>query len=76
MSGACFPQVHASLIPTHPCTCRLVWSRIWAVLADFFVEVGCHPNLQVRPSRAAPHLLCWCMSWSDSHPCLLHTLGS
>ena len=27
---------------------RLVWSRIWAVLADFFVEVGCHPNLQVR----------------------------
>jgi hypothetical protein len=27
--------------------CRLVWSRIWAVLADFFVEVGCHPNLQV-----------------------------
>ncbi len=26
---------------------RLVWSRIWAVLSDFFVEVGCHPNLQV-----------------------------
>ena len=37
------------------CTCaeaccrvrRLVWSRIWAVLSDFFVEVGCHSNLQV-----------------------------
>ena len=26
---------------------RLVWSRIWAVLSDFFVEVGCHANLQV-----------------------------
>lgn len=26
---------------------RLVWSRIWAVLADFFIEVGCHPNLSV-----------------------------
>lgn len=27
--------------------CRLVWNRIWAVLSDFFVEVGCHKNLQV-----------------------------
>ncbi|CAL8462959.1 g2493 [Coccomyxa elongata] len=26
---------------------RLVWNRIWAVLSDFFVEVGCHKNLQV-----------------------------
>eukprot|EP00891_Asterochloris_glomerata_P002829 jgi/Astpho2/2829/e_gw1.00050.8.1_t len=26
---------------------RLVWNRIWAVLSDFFVEVGCHRNLQV-----------------------------
>jgi brefeldin A-inhibited guanine nucleotide-exchange protein len=26
---------------------RLVWSRIWAVLADFFIEVGCHANLAV-----------------------------
>ncbi|KAK9829453.1 hypothetical protein WJX72_005963 [[Myrmecia] bisecta] len=26
---------------------RLVWGRIWAVLSDFFVEVGCHRNLQV-----------------------------
>jgi len=26
---------------------RLVWSRIWAVLSDFFVAVGCHPNLAV-----------------------------
>ena len=24
-----------------------MWSRIWTVLSDFFVEVGCHPNLQV-----------------------------
>jgi len=28
-------------------TCRLVWSRIWAVLSDFFVTVGCHSNLAV-----------------------------
>jgi brefeldin A-inhibited guanine nucleotide-exchange protein len=27
---------------------RLVWTRIWNVLADYFVTVGCHPNLQVR----------------------------
>ena len=26
---------------------RLVWSRMWSVLSDFFVEAGCHPNLQV-----------------------------
>lgn len=26
---------------------RFVWSRIWSVLADFFVTSGCHPNLQV-----------------------------
>ena len=24
-----------------------MWNRIWAVLSDFFVEVGCHKNLQV-----------------------------
>ena len=24
-----------------------MWNRIWAVLSDFFVEVGCHRNLQV-----------------------------
>lgn len=36
--------------------CRLVWNRIWAVLSDFFVEVGCHRNLQARPGqvRAPP----------------------
>lgn len=27
--------------------CRLVWNRIWAVLSDFFIQVGCHKNLQV-----------------------------
>eukprot|EP00217_Crustomastix_stigmatica_P006110 CAMPEP_0183807166 /NCGR_PEP_ID=MMETSP0803_2-20130417/40777_1 /TAXON_ID=195967 /ORGANISM="Crustomastix stigmata, Strain CCMP3273" /LENGTH=1848 /DNA_ID=CAMNT_0026051939 /DNA_START=183 /DNA_END=5729 /DNA_ORIENTATION=+ len=26
---------------------RLVWSRIWAVLSDFFITVGTHQNLQV-----------------------------
>ncbi|KAL6762063.1 hypothetical protein V8C86DRAFT_3013062 [Haematococcus lacustris] len=26
---------------------RLVWSRVWAVLSDYFIQVGCHPNLQV-----------------------------
>ena len=26
---------------------RLVWSRIWAVLADYFVTVGCMRNLSV-----------------------------
>eukprot|EP01025_Chloroclados_australasicus_P037318 TRINITY_DN3805_c0_g1_i5.p1 TRINITY_DN3805_c0_g1~~TRINITY_DN3805_c0_g1_i5.p1 ORF type:complete len:1288 (-),score=132.71 TRINITY_DN3805_c0_g1_i5:189-4052(-) len=26
---------------------RLVWSRIWAILTDFFVAVGCHNNLQI-----------------------------
>lgn len=30
-----------------PMACRLVWNRIWAVLSDFFVQVGCHKNLQV-----------------------------
>ena len=24
-----------------------MWNRIWAVLSDFFVHVGCHKNLQV-----------------------------
>jgi hypothetical protein len=24
-----------------------VWTRIWSVLADFFIEVGCHANLAV-----------------------------
>jgi len=26
---------------------RIVWSRIWSLLADFFIFVGCHPNLNV-----------------------------
>lgn len=26
---------------------RLVWARIWAVLSEFFAEVGCHPSLPV-----------------------------
>jgi Sec7-like guanine-nucleotide exchange factor len=26
---------------------RLVWSRIWAVLSEYFIAVGCHPNLAV-----------------------------
>ena len=26
---------------------RLVWSRIWNILSDFFVKAGCHPNLGV-----------------------------
>ena len=26
---------------------RLVWSRIWAVLSDYFISVGCHANLSV-----------------------------
>eukprot|EP00210_Caulerpa_lentillifera_P001785 g1715.t1 len=26
---------------------RLVWSRIWAILADFFIQVGCQSNLQL-----------------------------
>ena len=36
---------HPPFPPTLPR--RLVWSRIWAVLADFFIEVGCHANLAV-----------------------------
>eukprot|EP00462_Mataza_sp_D1_P023775 CAMPEP_0175130550 /NCGR_PEP_ID=MMETSP0087-20121206/6066_1 /TAXON_ID=136419 /ORGANISM="Unknown Unknown, Strain D1" /LENGTH=1929 /DNA_ID=CAMNT_0016412775 /DNA_START=93 /DNA_END=5878 /DNA_ORIENTATION=- len=26
---------------------RLVWTRIWKVLSDFFVEAGCHSNLNI-----------------------------
>jgi hypothetical protein len=26
---------------------RLVWSRIWAVLSEYFISVGCHSNLAV-----------------------------
>jgi brefeldin A-inhibited guanine nucleotide-exchange protein len=26
---------------------RLVWTRIWGVLNDFFSRVGCHPNQTV-----------------------------
>ncbi|MEW5298187.1 MAG: hypothetical protein WDW36_001338 [Sanguina aurantia] len=26
---------------------RLVWSRIWGVLSEYFITVGCHANLQV-----------------------------
>jgi hypothetical protein len=29
------------------CSCRLVWSRIWAVLSQYFSAVGCHSNLAV-----------------------------
>lgn len=36
-----------SLPPSLPTRSRLVWTRIWAVLADFFIDVGCHTNLSV-----------------------------
>jgi brefeldin A-inhibited guanine nucleotide-exchange protein len=26
---------------------RIVWSKIWALLADYFIFVGCHPTLNV-----------------------------
>jgi len=26
---------------------RLVWNRIWAILSDFFIDVGCHENLGI-----------------------------
>jgi Sec7-like guanine-nucleotide exchange factor len=26
---------------------RLVWSRMWSVIAPHMVRVGCHPDLQV-----------------------------
>lgn len=26
---------------------RLVWSRIWAVLSEYFIGVGCHGNLSL-----------------------------
>lgn len=26
---------------------RLVWNRIWTILSDFFIQVGCQPNLQL-----------------------------
>ena len=26
---------------------RIIWSRMWSVLADFFAEVGCHSNLRI-----------------------------
>ena len=26
---------------------RLVWSKIWVILSDFFIKAGCHPNLGV-----------------------------
>ena len=26
---------------------RIVWSRIWSLLADYFISVGCHPTLNV-----------------------------
>ena len=39
-SDPCPPQ-----FPKHPKTKRrLVWSRIWAVLSEYFIAVGCHPN--------------------------------
>lgn len=24
-----------------------MWGRIWAVLSEYFIAVGCHPNLSV-----------------------------
>jgi hypothetical protein len=30
-----------------PPSIRLVWSRIWAVLSQYFSAVGCHSNLAV-----------------------------
>jgi Sec7-like guanine-nucleotide exchange factor len=33
--------------PSLPLPCRLVWSRIWAVLSQYFIAVGCQPNLAV-----------------------------
>jgi hypothetical protein len=26
---------------------RLVWSRIWHILSEYFTRAGCHPNLNV-----------------------------
>ena len=26
---------------------RLVWNRIWAIISEYFIRAGCHPNLQV-----------------------------
>ena len=38
-------------LPPLPCDpkppLRLVWSRIWSILSDYFISVGCHPNLSV-----------------------------
>lgn len=30
---------------------RLVWSRIWSVLSEYFIAVGCHPNLSLAKVR-------------------------
>lgn len=39
-----FPSVDTGSVS---CPCRLVWSRIWAVLSDYFIQVGCSSNLSV-----------------------------
>jgi brefeldin A-inhibited guanine nucleotide-exchange protein len=26
---------------------RLVWTRVWMILSDYFITVGCHPSLKV-----------------------------
>lgn len=31
--------------PPHPRS--LVWSRIWSVLSEYFIAVGCHPNTAI-----------------------------
>ena len=38
---------HAYLPPHAQGRIRLVWTRIWAVLSDYFIAVGCHPSLPV-----------------------------
>ena len=41
------PELSLRTLNPFSCARRLVWNRIWAVLSDFFVQVGCHRNLQV-----------------------------
>jgi len=40
-------QHNPQLPPPFVAWCRLVWSRIWAVLSQYFSAVGCHSNLAV-----------------------------
>mgnify|MGYP004157183545 CR=1 FL=1 len=37
---------------------RLVWSRIWSLLSDYFVFVGCHQNSQVAMMAVAVLIHC------------------